>query len=124
MEKDMSFILISFAILLWLISIYLGFVAYKDYRKIIISNQVVGFAQIMKISTLFVVAATLLFFGIIITSSITDENYSWSVVKVLEAVIVSIIPGAVTMLGSIYQIFSTTKYRDILIKYLKNRNKS
>ncbi|HJR78514.1 MAG TPA: hypothetical protein VJ821_00490 [Anaerolineales bacterium] len=121
----MSFIIpIIIVFLLCLGGIYLGGVAYREYRHITISNDTVSMKKLIGISALFGVSSTLLFLGIILMMGVVDENYIWSIQKFLGAILVSIIPGAVVTLGSMYQIYSTIKYRDTLMSSLRKRNSS
>jgi hypothetical protein len=121
----MSFAVAIIAVLIiGLGGLYVGVVAYKAYSYITVSNDAISLKELVKISAFAGVSSTLLFLGIILVMGIIDGNYVWSIQKVFGAIVVSLIPGVITTLGSIYKVYSTIKYRDMLMNFLTKRSKS
>lgn len=111
-------------LILCLGGLYIGAKAFKAYRYITVSNEAVSLKELMKISAFGGASSTLLFLGIVVVMGIIDKNYIWSIQKVLGAIVVSLIPGVITTLGSMYQLYSTIKYRDALMDSFKKESKS
>jgi hypothetical protein len=103
--------------------LYFGAVGLRDYSRITISANSVSLRQIIKISAYLGIASTLIFFVIITSMSIFDEKYVWSLQKFGGAVLIALIPGFVVTLGGLYQVYTTVKFRDLLIKKQKEKAK-
>ena len=103
--------------------LYLGAIGYKNYKNITITAEEVSVMQIIKIASSFGGASTLVFLALIISMSVFDEKYIWSLQRFGGAILVSLIPGLLTTLGGIYQVYTTVIFRDLLIKKYKEKNK-
>ena len=101
----------------------LGVIGFKNYRNITITSEKVSVIQIIKIASFFGVASTLVFFAVILSISVFDEKYVWSLQRFGGAILVSLIPGLLTTLGGIYQVYTTVRFRDLLIKKYEEKNK-
>lgn len=104
--------------------LYLGVVAFREYTNITRTAEKVSVLQIIKIAARFSVAGSLIFFATIISASVLDEKYIWSLPKIGGAICVSLIPGIVIILGGVYQIYTTVVFRDLLIRKYKKKDKS
>ena len=104
--------------------LYLGVVAFREYTNITRTAEKVSVLQIIKIAARFGAAGSLIFFATIISASVLDEKYIWSLQKIGGAILVSLIPGIVIILGGAYQIYTTVVFRDLLIRKYKEEDKS
>ena len=101
--------------------LYFGTVGFTDYRNITIGANKVTYRRILKISAYLGIASTLLFFAIITSMSILDQKYVWDIPKIVVAIFVSSIPGLIVTIGALYQVYTTVKFRDLLIKKYKEK---
>lgn len=103
--------------------LYLGVIGFRNYKNITMTAEKVSVMQIIKIASSFGVASTLVFFAVILSISVFDEKYIWNLQRFGGAILVSLIPGLLTTLGGIYQVYSTVIFRDLLIKKYEEKNK-
>ena len=118
---------LSITLLAGIAGLYFGTVGLRDYRNITHSAASVTFRRIMKTTAYLGIAGTLVFFALIAFLSILDENYVWNAQKFSGAILISSILGLVITLGGLYQVYTTAKFRDLLIKKYSekvNRNKN
>lgn len=81
------------------------------------------FGQRFKKSLLSGVAGCLLFFSLILLVGFLDENYQWSINKIVIAFAVSIFPGLIIIIGSLIQFGLINQFRKGLFDFIKNRSK-
>jgi len=103
--------------------IFLGLRAYKEDRSLTLSSNEVSPPKIIRIAAFYGASTCLIFFGIIMTGGILDANSTWSIKGALGAVLVSIVLGVIVAIGSAYQIYMSSRYKDALRTYLKKKNK-
>jgi hypothetical protein len=103
--------------------LYLGIIGFKNYQNISMTAEKVSVMQIIKIASSFGVASTLVFFAFIVSTSAFDEKYVWSLQKFGGAILVALIPGLLTTLGGIYQVYTTVIFRDQWIKKYNETSK-
>jgi hypothetical protein len=60
--------------------------------------------------------------GILLLGSVY-EGYGWTTFETIQIVIVGVIVGIVDMIGTLWQFFIVTKFRDILYQFLSRKNK-
>lgn len=60
--------------------------------------------------------------GILVLGSVY-EGYAWTLLETIEIVIVGLIGGIAAMLGTLWQFFIVTKFRDILYQGLIQKDK-
>jgi hypothetical protein len=60
--------------------------------------------------------------GILLLGSVY-EGYGWTTFETIEIVIVGVIGGIVAMIGTLWQFFIVTKFREILYQMLGRKNK-
>jgi len=103
--------------------LYIGIVGFRDYRNITITAEKVTVMQIIKISSYFGVASTLVFFAAIMCGGLFDKEYTWSLQRFGSAVLVSLFLGLINTLGGMYQVYTTVIFRDLLVKKYKGKAK-
>lgn len=118
----MSLMPAMFIFLTGLGSIYSGYLGYKNYRQIIMTREKVSILKILRISIQYGLASTLIFFALVVAIGIIDDGYRWSTKSLVSSLVVSSLAGSITFLGSIYQVHTTLKYRDLVIRYLKRKH--
>ena len=106
-----------------IVGFYFGMVGLRDYRNITTNAEGVNLRHIMKISTYLGISSTLLFFAMIAFMSILDLNYVWNLQRFIGALLISSGAGLVVTLGSLYQVYTTVKFRDLLIKKYSEKAK-
>jgi nucleoside recognition membrane protein YjiH len=95
----------------------------KDYTHITYSAEKVTIKEIIKISAFLGMASMLGFFALILSVSIVDETYAWNFQKLVSAISVSLFLGLIVTLGGLYQVYTTVKFRDLLIKRYNPKSK-
>lgn len=115
-----SFLII---LLVGISGLYMGVVGFRQYKNITITAEKVSAFQVIKIAARFGVAGSLLFLATMISASVLDEKYIWSLQKIGSTIFVSLIPGIIITLGAMYQIYTTVVFRDILIRKYKEKDK-
>lgn len=101
----------------------LGVVGFREYTNITRTAEKVSALQIIKIALLFGVSGSLILFTVMIFAGVFDDEYIWSLQKLGNAFLVSLIPGIIIILGVVYQIYTTVVFRDMLIKKYKEKDK-
>jgi len=117
----MNLLIITLISLSGLSAIYSGYLGFKNYGKITITNEKVSFARILKISTQYGLAGALLIFAVAMIIGIFDVSYQWSAKSFGSSFVISIGGGIIIFLGSLYQVYTTIKYRDLLIGSLRKK---
>ena len=104
--------------------LYLGVVGFREYTNITRTAEKVSALQIIRIAIRSGASGSLIFFAIIIFAGVLDKEYIWSLQKFMGAILVSLIPGIIIILGGVYQIHTTVVFRDMLIRKHKEKDKS
>jgi len=118
----MSLLLITLVSLSVLGAVYSGYLGFKSYRKITVTSENVTFPKILRVSIQYGLASTLIFFAFVMTAGIFDPDYQWSSRSFASSLIVSMIAGVITVLGSLYQVYTTIKYRGLISRILKKKD--
>lgn len=112
----MNFSVLLF-ILLGVIGLGCGLYSIREYSGIIKSIKPISISHVLKLSTLIGLSSCLSFFALItLLGTIVEKKITWSSNEVLGLLVVSVIVGVVVFGGSVYQIYTTIKYRDLLVK--------
>lgn len=108
------FLIISIA--LGIFGFYIGYVAFQEYTNYINNAVQVKLEKILYLSTRFAVASGLIFFALIsILGTFFEKKVDWLLTEVLGLFSMAGVLCLITFIGSLYQIYTTVKYRDLLI---------
>jgi hypothetical protein len=109
------------SLMLGSLSIYLGFVSYRKYVDITRTENSISIGKIVMLSLLFGVSSGLFFFALVsISGTVAENKTNWSIEELLGLVGISAVIAVIVLLGSVYQITTTIKYRDHLNKKYKD----
>jgi hypothetical protein len=112
----MVYIVIMLSFILGLIGIYFGIWTFKKYTKIIHSVEPVSIHFIFQLSVWMGISGCFSFFALIaILGTIFEKKTDWSFHSILGLIGISIIFGIIGFFGSLYQIYTTVKYRNLLL---------
>ena len=117
----MSLLIITLIFLSGLGAIYFGYLGFKNYRQITVTNERVRFTRILIISIQYGLAFAMVFFAFFMIVGIIDVDHHWSAKSFVSSLTVSIVAGIITFLGSLYQVYTTSKYRGLIIKSLRKK---
>lgn len=108
--------LLLFAVL-FVIGILTGGFYFKKYTDIVNSISPIPFFKIVTTSVLIASSCFFIFIGLItIGISLSEDKQVWLIQELVALLVISGIVGFVVFLGSVYQIYTTIKYRDMLIR--------
>jgi hypothetical protein len=94
-----------------------GWISFRKYSNIINSVHPIPIVSVVKLSALMAVAACFVFTALItIGGSLAENKQEWNIQELFGVLAISFFVGLVVFLGSMYQIYTTIKYRDLLIK--------
>ncbi len=120
----MSYIKFVFVSLASLLGVYVGISGFKEYISINKTAKKISFSRIVKIAVFFGLAAALILLAIILFAGVLQGNFVWSFSKIGSAVFLSLILGSIVTLGTMYQIYTTVIFRDMLINKYKEKDNS
>lgn len=103
---------------------YIGIAGYRKYIHITRTAERVAILQILGVAVRFGIAGSLIFFTTISFVSARSPEYIWSFQSLVRAFLVSFIPGIIITLGTVYQVYTTVIFRDMLIRKYKERDES
>ena len=69
-------------------------------------------------------AGSLIFFTITIIMGLLDKTYVWNMEKILGAILISLVPGGIIVIGSFIQAIGIIGYRRILFEDLKRKDRN
>ena len=95
----------------------------RDYSHITHCAEKVTLKEIIKISAFLGMGSMLGFFALVLSMSIVDETYIWDFQKLINAISVSLLVGLIVTFGGLYQVYTTVKFRDLLIKRFGPKSK-
>lgn len=108
----MFFLWLLFALLALAAGVFVGRLALRNYRHVVHEAEKITFVMVAEDSLQFAVAGSLVFFAAyFIGVSITEAYTGWTSAEVLDAANLSVFSGVVVLFTSLYQMFSTRKYR-------------
>ena len=87
-------------------------------------GQESSWAKYITGSALYGLSAFLIFVGITLVMGLIDKDYVWSTHEIIGAVIFGLFCGIVAMIGSLWQFLIVGKFRELLYKNLKSKNKN
>lgn len=113
----MVYIILIVSLVFGLIGISIGLYTYRKYTFIVHSVKPVSFVSILKLAMLMGISGCFSFFALIaFFGTILERKSDWAPQSISGLLVVSLIFGAIGSVGSLYQIYTTVKYRDLLIK--------
>jgi hypothetical protein len=116
----MQIFVIILSVMLGSMGFYLGYSWYRQHENIIRTADPVPMSQVLKISLMLGAAFGLFSFALVtIYGTFAENKTSWSFQEFLSLGIVSVAIAVIVLLGSIYQIITTVKYRDYLVDKYK-----
>jgi hypothetical protein len=111
-----DYIVIALSLVLALLGVYIGLFTFRKYTNLVHSVEPVSIPYIVKLAAWMGVSGCFSFFALIaILGAIAEKESSWSLQSILGLLGVSIAFGVIGFFGSLYQIYTTVKYRDFLI---------
>lgn len=97
--------------------VYVFRLAMPGYREVVHRIEKVPFNMIATTALLFGISGSLLYFAAFFFGIAALENKTvWSNAEMLEIAGASILPGFVVLLASLYQMYSTRKFRQWMMK--------
>jgi hypothetical protein len=116
----MLYLIIFISLIIGILTIYLGVSSYRQYSEITHTTDPVSLGQVILLSVKFGVAFWLFTFLLFLILGIFSEDKTrWSFAEMIGVLGLSSIVGLIVTLGSFYQIITTIKYRDHLVKKYK-----
>lgn len=99
--------------------VYFGVLGFKKFTYIV--KQSVPLWSLVKISLIAGVSGEMLFFSIIMIMASLDTEYIWTILSILDALLISLIPATLITIGSFIQAIMITGYKQILGDVLKRK---
>jgi hypothetical protein len=121
----MTYLITIFSLVLGVVGICIGIYTFRKYTNIVHSLEPVSFIYILKLSALMGTSGCFIFFALIaLLGKIAERGSNWSLKGILGLLSISLVFGLLGFLGSLYQIYTTVKYRDLLIdkKIIKKKD--
>lgn len=111
------FVWLVIAFLAGAAGVYIGRLALRNYREVVHQTEKITVAMVAEDAFQFGVSGSLLFFAAYFLGISIIETYTaWSTAEVLEAARLSFFTGVVVLFTSLYQMFSTRKYRQWMMR--------
>jgi hypothetical protein len=111
----MAYLVMILSLVLGFTGIYIGVLSFKSYTNIVRSQDLVSKGSIIKISLQTGISASLTFFALIpMFGTIAEKKNNWSFQELFLLLCGSILLGIICLLGTMYQIYTSVKYRDLL----------
>jgi hypothetical protein len=109
--------MMALGVILGVVGIYLGLYAFRGFTNIVHSVKPVSISYIVKLSSLWGISSCFSFFALIsVFGTLTEENPNLSLQSLFALVGVSVVLGLFVFLGSLYQTYTTVKFRDLLLR--------
>jgi len=109
-------IFVVFFMVLGVTGLVIGLYSFKQYTGIVNSVEPISIFRVLKISAWMGVSGCFTFFALItLLGTIIEKKLNWPFHEVVGLLVISVIVGAIVFFGSTYQIYTTIKYRDLLI---------
>jgi ABC-type Fe3+ transport system permease subunit len=110
------------AILTGTLGIYSGVLGFRKFTYMVKNNVSLWFQ--VKTSLIAGLSGEMLFCSMIMIMAYLDEEYTWTVNSIVDALLISIIPALIIGIGSFIQSTIMTGYKQILGDVLKRRNRT
>lgn len=112
----MTYIVIMFSLVLGVIGVYVGIRAFRAYTSLVQSVEPISLPYIVKLAARMGISGGFSFFALVTISGVlVDNNSDLTLQSILALAAFSIALGLFGFLGSLYQIYTTVKYRDFLL---------
>lgn len=113
----MFIIWLLLALLAGAAGVFIGKLALRNYREVVHRVEKITFVMVAEDGLQFAIAGALLFFAAyFVAVSILESYIGWTASEVLEAASLALFTGVVVLLTSLYQMFSTRKYRQWMMR--------
>ena len=93
------------------------------FNRNILNGQETSLRKYLIGSVLYGLWVFLISVGGILAAGLVYEGYSWTSRETIWIAILGVIGGILAMIGSLWQFFIVTKFRDILYQSLRRKNK-